>query len=407
MDKLIRELINNGAISKCMPKDGKFISTYFLIDKPNGDKRFILNLKKLNENIIAPNLKMENTKSALRLLTRNCYIATKDLKDAYFLLPVAKKHRRYLRFSFKGILYQFNCLPFGLCTASHPFTKIMKPVVHFLRSRDLLSIIYLDDMLLLGRSKEDCIINVQETQNLLGKLGFVLNYNKCQLTPSMQYTFLEFILDRWEFCLKLTDKKREEILELAIELRQRRKCKIKKLAEFLGKLACACYAVRYGRLYTKALEREQFLALQRSGNNFEKSMNLPDRVVSDLEWWIRHISDTNNPINEGHYELVISTNASRSGWGVSCGKDKNHGWWSPEDLEEHISYLELQGAFYGLKCFADKLRSCNVVLRIDNTTAIAYINRIGSVQYPKLSNLPSKSSDHCTTKKTTGRFVPF
>lgn len=379
VQRLIGELMNKGAISECTPAYGQFISTFFLIDKPNGDKRFILNLKNLNKNIVAPHFKMENIKAALKLLTRNCFMATLDLKDSYFLVPVAKKHKKYLRFVFKRKLYEFNCLPFGLCTAPHAFTKMMKPVVHFLRSKNLLSIIYLDDILLLGRSIQDCMFNVEETRHLLEKLGLVINFDKSQLIPSTKCKFLGFILDSQEFCLKLTDKKRQEILELAVQLRHQKCCKIRRLAEFLGKLAWACYAVRYGRLYTKALEREKFLALQRMNGDFEKSVSLSEGVISDLDWWFRKIAEVNNPINEGHYKLVIFTDASTSGWGVSCKEEKTHGWWSPDELEEHINYLELKAAFYGLKCFANKLRSCNVLLRIDNTTAIAYINRMGSV----------------------------
>lgn len=38
---------------------------------------------------------------------------------------------------------------------------------------------------------------------------------------------------------------------------------------------------------------------------------------------------------------------------------------------------------------------CSVLLRIDNTTAISYINRMGGIQYPKLSNLTRKIWQWC------------
>lgn len=42
-------------------------------------------------------------------------------------------------------------------------------------------------------------------------------------------------------------------------------------------------------------------------------------------------------------------------------------------------YLELLAAWFGLKCFAKELRDCDVLLRIDNTMAIAYIIKKGGV----------------------------
>ena len=235
--KVIEDLLEKGAISKCQPIKDQFISPFFLIDKPNGDKRFVLNLKKLNEFIIAPHFKMENIRSVLKLLTRKCYMASLDLKDSYFLVPIAQKHKKYLRFAFRGNVFQFNCLPFGLCTAPQAFTKLMKPVIHSLRSKGFISIIYLDDILLIGGSKQECLENVCATRDLLESLGLKLNLSKCQLNPAYQCKYLGYILDNKEFCISLPEKKKHEILDLALNLRVQEKCKIRKVAEFLGKLA--------------------------------------------------------------------------------------------------------------------------------------------------------------------------
>ena len=35
-----------------------------------------------------------------------------DLKDAYFMVPIGKKHQNLTRFTWKGAAYQFSCLPF-------------------------------------------------------------------------------------------------------------------------------------------------------------------------------------------------------------------------------------------------------------------------------------------------------
>jgi len=53
----------------------------------------------------------------------------------------------------------------------------------------------------------------------------------------------------------------------------------------------------------------------------------------------------------------------------------------------HINHLELLAALFGLKCFASNLFNCNVLCRIDNTTAISYINRMGSIQHTGLNNI--------------------
>lgn len=109
-----------------------------------------------------------------------------DLQDAYFLVPIHKKSRKFLRFRFLGKLYQFICLPNGLSSSPYIFTKILKPVMMVLRARGFVSVIYLDDILCIGNNFNECQENVKNTVSLLIKLGFLLNKRKSQLIPSMK-----------------------------------------------------------------------------------------------------------------------------------------------------------------------------------------------------------------------------
>ena len=61
-------------------------------------------------------------------------MAKLDLSGAFHVVNVRKKDkkRKFLRVKFNGQLYEYNCLPFGLCTAPHVFKKIMKPVYYLL-----------------------------------------------------------------------------------------------------------------------------------------------------------------------------------------------------------------------------------------------------------------------------------
>ena len=48
-----------------------------------------------------------------------------DLKDAYFTIPIHHLHQQLLRFTVKGMSYQFTCPPFGLSCAPWTFIKVM------------------------------------------------------------------------------------------------------------------------------------------------------------------------------------------------------------------------------------------------------------------------------------------
>lgn len=70
---IIKELFSRGILELCYSKDG-FISPYFLVTKKdNVSKRFILNLKQLNTFVLAPHFKLEDIRTALKLLKKNLF----------------------------------------------------------------------------------------------------------------------------------------------------------------------------------------------------------------------------------------------------------------------------------------------------------------------------------------------
>ena len=76
---------------------GSICLLIFLIIKSNGQKRFILNLKKLNKLIIPPHFKIEGMRTVTKLVSRDAFMIkiglTIDLKDAYFLVPIHPDHQ--------------------------------------------------------------------------------------------------------------------------------------------------------------------------------------------------------------------------------------------------------------------------------------------------------------------------
>ena len=101
-------MLNSSVIEKCQPTRGQFISSFFLTTKSDGcSKRFILNLKQLNKHITPPHFKLEDFRTVTKLMQKGDYMASVDLKDAYYALPIYVDHRKYLRFIFENQLFQF------------------------------------------------------------------------------------------------------------------------------------------------------------------------------------------------------------------------------------------------------------------------------------------------------------
>lgn len=144
---MIKELCKIGAVSKSKKEKNDFYSNFFLVKKPNGSFRFILNLKNLNKHIDPPHFKLEDYRSVKDLLHKDYFLASIDLKDAYILIPIHDAHQKYLKFEFEDNIYKFSCMPFGISIAPYTFTKLLKPVITYLRNLGIICVIYLEDIL--------------------------------------------------------------------------------------------------------------------------------------------------------------------------------------------------------------------------------------------------------------------
>lgn len=384
----LSKLIEKGVIRKCSPAQGQFISSIFTVPKPDGSCRLIVNLKNLNKFIRVDHFKLEDIKLVSHLLTDGCFMATLDLTDAFYMIHICDEDTKFLRFYFLDDLYEFTCLPFGLCTAPYIFTKIMKPVLLFFRLYFKINLVlYLDDFLILGLSYEECLRNLKIIKYFLENLGFIVNIEKSHMTPSKEQQYLGLRFNSSLMRITLPDDKKVLIFNQVKHFQRVKKCKIRDFAEFIGRLVFACHGLKYSLIYTKRFERAKFLALESSNGNYDADMVLNSELGSDFSWWKSHILNSFNPIRQTEFVLELFTDASQKAWGAYCVDGKTHGLWSAQEKSLHINVLELKAVYYGLLCFAKNLKNCDILLRVDNTTAISYINRMGGIQFPYLNQI--------------------
>ena len=100
----VHKLVEKGIITKKSPIPGQIVSSIFLRPKKDGSYRLILNLKRFNEAVSHYHFKMDSLSTITNLVTKNCFMAAIDLKDAYFSIPIRSLERNFLSFIWKGTL---------------------------------------------------------------------------------------------------------------------------------------------------------------------------------------------------------------------------------------------------------------------------------------------------------------
>ncbi len=96
------------------------------------------------------------------------------------------------------------------------------------------------------------------------------------------------------------------------------------------------------------------------------------------------------PIGVVRVRQVVTTDASLTSWGgIHEGRIVN-GRWGQHLTNLHINYLEMLAVFLTLKHFLPFLKGHHVLVRTDNTTVVAYINRQGALRSLPLHMLARK-----------------
>ena len=383
----VEKLLKSGAVELTGQCKDQFISPYFLVPKPDGSYRFILNLKKLNNFVISEHFKMEDLRTAVNILEHEDFMCTIDLRDAYFMIPVDINFRKYLCFIYKNQTFQFTCLPFGLSTCPYVYNKIMKPVLAKLRNKGIRLTNYLDDFLILGRTKEQTTMNTEVTKNLLISLGFVINFKKSELKPMKYCKYLGVMINSEKMLIELTETKKNNLKTTIEQILEQKFCNYGDLLSLIGTLVAACPAVKFGWLFYKELERIKCLQGPVGVCNSKKKIPMSELALKDLEWWSRTIRNASNNIRTSRFHKEIFSDASLSGWGAICNGKKAHGFWDLKERHYHINFLELLAAFLALKCFAKDDQDCQILLRIDNIVAISYINKLGGIKFQHLNEV--------------------
>ena len=183
----------------------------------------ILNLKQFNTDVTYRHFKMESIKEVINIVRPNVYIASIDLKDAFYPIPIHPEHHKYLKFVVLSKIYQYTCMPNDYGPAMRIFTKVSKVPFSHLRSTRFVSVVFVDDSYLQGNNYKALLRNIENTIELLQNSGFTIHPTKSVLTPTQRITFLGYVIDSFQMSLETTEERKRKIYNLYLEILQNEK----------------------------------------------------------------------------------------------------------------------------------------------------------------------------------------
>ena len=160
------------------------------------------------------------------------------------------------------------------------------------------------------------------------------------------------------------------------------------LPQLLGFLESTWPAVWLAPLHFRHLQYCLIQQLALNKGSYDNLVSLQLLAKSELQWWISNIHRVNGSlIHPPSCEMTITSDASKLGWGAACGLQTTKGSWSSQERSFHINILELKAAFLAIQSFLKHKANISIKLRLDNTTAVYYINNKGGTRSPELMAL--------------------
>ena len=172
--RLLKEMLDKKVIQ---PSSSPWASPIVLVPKKDGSVRFCIDYRKVNAITRRDAYPLPRIDDTLDTLAGAKWFSTLDMLSGYWQVELEEGDKEKTAFCTQEGLFEFNVLPFGLCNGPATFQRLMDLVLTGLQWSSCL--VYLDDVVVVGRSFEEHLRNLQNVFERLRGAGLRLKPKKC------------------------------------------------------------------------------------------------------------------------------------------------------------------------------------------------------------------------------------
>lgn len=155
LKRYLKDLLDKGFI---VPSSSQIAAPVFFVNKQDGTLRLVIGYRALNGITVKNEFITPKIQDILNGLSKARWFTKLDLQSGYHQVQVAPEDRWKTAFKMRYGTYEFTVMPFGLSGAPATFQRIMQEI--FIQELDDFVAIYLDDILIFSKTREEHIQHV-------------------------------------------------------------------------------------------------------------------------------------------------------------------------------------------------------------------------------------------------------
>ena len=160
------------------PSNSPWASLVVMVKKKDCSLCFCVDFRQLNAATVKDAHPLPRIDDLLDALHGARLFSTLDLKSGYWQVPIMERNKEKTAFhTSSGQLYEFNQVPFGLCTAPATFSRLMDRVLSGLHWETCL--FYLDDIIVVSSTWEEHLARLRQVFERLRHANMKLGAEKC------------------------------------------------------------------------------------------------------------------------------------------------------------------------------------------------------------------------------------
>lgn len=178
IEQEVKTMLKDGIIR---PSKSAYSSEVVVVKKKTGEYRICIDYRELNRYTIPDRYPLPRINDLLRAVSGASYFVALDLRSGYWQILMNERSIPYTAFRTPQGLYEFLRMPFGLTNAPSTFQRAMDFLLGAFRYNGV--VVYLDDILIYGKTFDVCFQRLQMVLERLHQAGFVINLEKCNFFP--------------------------------------------------------------------------------------------------------------------------------------------------------------------------------------------------------------------------------